>query len=123
MSTALGRHLTDPNGNFCRLSLVQGAEVSPDASLPPLPEAPAAPIDLLSTILANRLAYKPGERDAVVLAHEVTTESADGQAELFTSSLVQVSPITGRKSSGRADLPLDSTATRKPPPWQRPSES
>ncbi|BGO95319.1 hypothetical protein JCM10020v2_007033 [Rhodotorula toruloides] len=71
------------------LSLVDSSDVSPAADLPPLPNAPCAPIDLLSSILANRLAYKPGERDAVVLTHEVTTESADGQVELFTSSLVQ----------------------------------
>ncbi|BGP35159.1 hypothetical protein JCM10296v2_006989 [Rhodotorula toruloides] len=71
------------------LSLIEGPDSSLTSDLPPLLSAPAAPIDLLSTILANRLAYKPGERDAVVLAHEVTTESADGQVELFTSSLVQ----------------------------------
>ncbi|GAA5891472.1 hypothetical protein JCM8208_007293 [Rhodotorula glutinis] len=59
------------------------------ADLPTLPTSPLAPLDYLSVLLAHQLRYHPGERDAVVLHHEVTTRSTDGQAELFTSTLVQ----------------------------------
>ncbi|GAA6037577.1 hypothetical protein JCM8097_006122 [Rhodosporidiobolus ruineniae] len=62
---------------------------TPTASLPAVPSTPRAPIDLLSTILAHQLRYEPGERDAVMLHHEVTVESSTGETELFTSTLVQ----------------------------------
>lgn len=41
--------------------------------LPPLPSAssPVAPLDLLTTLLAHKLRYKPDERDMVILSHEI----------------------------------------------------
>ncbi|GAA5839177.1 hypothetical protein JCM9279_002618 [Rhodotorula babjevae] len=59
------------------------------SDLPPLPSSALAPLDYLSILLAHQLRYHPGERDAVVLHHEVTTRSTDGKDELFTSTLVQ----------------------------------
>ncbi|KAG8910593.1 hypothetical protein FRC01_006246, partial [Tulasnella sp. 417] len=41
--------------------------------LPPLPSttSPVAPLDLLTTLLAHKLRYKPDERDMVILSHEI----------------------------------------------------
>lgn len=41
--------------------------------LPPLPltNSPVAPLDLLTTLLAHKLRYKPDERDMVILSHEI----------------------------------------------------
>ncbi|KAF9220571.1 hypothetical protein BS17DRAFT_786754 [Gyrodon lividus] len=64
-------------------------------SLPPPPTKPLAPIDLLTVILARKLKYNPGERDLVVLSHEIVAQplSIPGEAppeltEVHTSSLV-----------------------------------
>ncbi|GAA6037702.1 hypothetical protein JCM8097_002296 [Rhodosporidiobolus ruineniae] len=65
------------------------AALNPSSSLPSLPASPQAPLDLLSLILAHQLRYNPGERDAVFLHHEVTTQTEAGEDELFTSTLVQ----------------------------------
>ncbi|GAA5862042.1 hypothetical protein JCM8547_001567 [Rhodosporidiobolus lusitaniae] len=59
-------------------------------TLPALPSTPQAPIDLLSILLAHQLRYEPGERDAVILHHEVTTRNEEtGEREMWTSTLVQ----------------------------------
>ncbi|KAK4048433.1 hypothetical protein OIV83_004779 [Microbotryomycetes sp. JL201] len=58
-------------------------------SLPTVPKSAAAPLDLLSTLLGTSLAYKAGERDAVILHHELSTKTKNNQIELFTSTLVQ----------------------------------
>ncbi|KAI9592138.1 Saccharopine dehydrogenase-domain-containing protein [Syncephalis fuscata] len=47
----------------------------------------ASPIDAFSNILADRLAYAPGERDLVLLHHELDVERRDGQKEKYTSTL------------------------------------
>ncbi len=56
---------------------------SPAASPPPpipLPRSlpPHAPIDLFASVLAYQLRYLPGERDLVILHHEIVTASAHG---------------------------------------------
>ena len=77
---------------LCRLALLSSSRVPTD--LPPLPSAALAPLDYLSILLAHQLRYHPGERDAVVLHHEVTTRSSEGHDELFTSTLVQVRSLS-----------------------------
>ncbi|KAL0948068.1 hypothetical protein HGRIS_010692 [Hohenbuehelia grisea] len=59
-------------------------------TLPPLPDAPMAPIDLFSILLAHKLRYRKGERDMVVMAHEVITQAMTGahEKEVHTASLV-----------------------------------
>lgn len=83
-------HLFALTARLLSLALLPSPDGVEPVDLPALPSAPAAPLDLLSTLLANRLRYLPGERDAVVLHHEVTTRSSAGDDELFTSTLVQV---------------------------------
>ncbi|KAI0758651.1 Saccharopine dehydrogenase-domain-containing protein [Trametes elegans] len=74
-----------------------GADPAFDASLPPLPRAPTAPLDLFTTLLAHKLRYAPGERDLVVLSHEIVARPRGSTApllgagtdeEVHTSSLV-----------------------------------
>ncbi|KAI5481105.1 alpha-aminoadipic semialdehyde synthase [Pseudohyphozyma bogoriensis] len=71
------------------LSLIPSATPASTNSLPALPSTPQSPIDLLSTLLAHHLRYESGEKDAVILHHELGTVSPDGEDQLFTSTLVQ----------------------------------
>ncbi|KAI0631584.1 Saccharopine dehydrogenase-domain-containing protein [Trametes polyzona] len=69
-----------------------GAYAGYDASLPALPSKPTAPIDMFATLLAHKLRYEPGERDLVVLSHEIVARkkgAAEGhEEEVHTSSLI-----------------------------------
>ncbi|KIM79378.1 hypothetical protein PILCRDRAFT_74408 [Piloderma croceum F 1598] len=86
------------------LSLVPGDA----ASLPPLPKKPAAPIDLFTMVLAHKLKYKPGERDLVILSHEIVARSIDkpGVDEIYTSSLVTYGTPTASAMSRCVGLPV-----------------
>lgn len=74
--------------NWGRLGLAPGSK-SDTSSLPAIPSGRVSPLDLLSVILAHKLSYAKDERDMVVLHHELGTETATGEPELFTSTLVQ----------------------------------
>ncbi|KAG1903451.1 Saccharopine dehydrogenase-domain-containing protein [Suillus fuscotomentosus] len=56
------------------------------------PLKPQAPIELFTSVLAHKLRYNPGERDMVVLSHEIVAQpslpSIDSATEVHTSSLV-----------------------------------
>lgn len=55
---------------------------------PEPPRSPLPPADLLAVHLAHALRYVPGERDLVVLAHEVLAASPSGhELEVHTSRL------------------------------------
>ncbi|KAF7314386.1 hypothetical protein MKEN_00911300 [Mycena kentingensis (nom. inval.)] len=72
------------------LSLVPSKKYA--TKLPPqsLLKAPQTPLDLFTHLLSFKLAYLPGERDMVVLAHEViaSTPGKPGSEEVHRSSLV-----------------------------------
>lgn len=83
--------------------------------LPPLPTKPAAPIDLLTVVLAHKLRYAPGERDLVVLSHEIVAQPASiagGEAgspdetEVYTSSLVSYGTASASAMSRCVGLPV-----------------
>ncbi|EFI26592.1 alpha-aminoadipic semialdehyde synthase [Coprinopsis cinerea okayama7 len=42
-------------------------------AMPPLPAEPTTPLDLFAYLLSSKLAYRLGERDMVVLSHEIIT--------------------------------------------------
>ncbi|KAG6867350.1 hypothetical protein C0993_003998 [Termitomyces sp. T159_Od127] len=57
---------------------------------PALPARPTAPINIFTSLLAHKLAYARGERDMVVLAHEVVARDSATQVErVYTSALVE----------------------------------
>ncbi|KAM0786112.1 hypothetical protein ACM66B_006922 [Microbotryomycetes sp. NB124-2] len=80
--------VTEVLSTLTQLGLCPGAR-DESLRLPHVPTKEAAPLDLLSTVLGTSLAYKPGERDAVILHHELSTKTEDDRTELFTSTLVQ----------------------------------
>ncbi|KAI9570082.1 Saccharopine dehydrogenase-domain-containing protein [Boletus coccyginus] len=84
--------------------------------LPPLPTKPTAAIDLLTLVLARKLRYAPGERDLVVLSHEIVVAQpasiAGGEAgspnetEVYTSSLVSYGTTSASAMSRCVGLPV-----------------
>jgi len=54
----------------------------------PLAAAELAPIDVLGEAMLARLAYRPGERDMIVLHHVFEADFPDGHGELVTSTMV-----------------------------------
>ena len=81
--------------------------------LPVLPTKPVAPIDLLTLVLAHKLRYRPGERDLVVLSHEIVAQPASilGEAspdatEVYTSSLVSYGTASASAMSRCVGLPV-----------------
>ncbi|KIO22928.1 hypothetical protein M407DRAFT_215717 [Tulasnella calospora MUT 4182] len=72
VASSLARKLGDirTSGDTPRLCMVPSSFAG---DLPPLPSAnsPVAPLDLLTTLLAHKLRYKPDERDMVILSHEI----------------------------------------------------
>lgn len=97
--------------------------VTPSASamastdgLPPLPTKPTSAIDLLTVVLAHKLRYAPGERDLVVLSHEIVVAQpaciAGGEAgspsetEVYTSSLVSYGTASASAMSRCVGLPV-----------------
>lgn len=68
-----------------------GLVPSQPAGLPPVPNAPMPPADLLAIYLAHTLRYLPHERDLVILSHEVVARSSSlgsPDEEIHTSDLV-----------------------------------
>ncbi|KAJ8521319.1 hypothetical protein ONZ45_g1975 [Pleurotus djamor] len=61
-------------------------------SMPPIPREPMTPIDLFSALLAFKLRYNPGERDMVVMSHEIIASKINGsgmhEEEVHTSNLI-----------------------------------
>ncbi|KAI8995205.1 Saccharopine dehydrogenase-domain-containing protein [Trametes punicea] len=96
---------------------VASTETSYETSLPPLPNKPTAPIDMFATLLAHKLRYNPGERDLVVLSHEIVArpKSPDAIAplttpgseeEVHTSSLIAYGTPQASAMSRTVGLPV-----------------
>ena len=79
-----------------------------DASLPPLPSKPTAPIDMFATLLAHKLRYAPHERDLVVLHHEIVSrpKGSPEREEVHTSSLVAYGTKEASAMSRTVGLPV-----------------
>jgi saccharopine dehydrogenase (NADP+, L-glutamate forming) len=60
-----------------------------------------SPLDALGTLMAETLAYKPKERDMVVLFHELQAEYPGGKAERLTSQLVAFGEPGGDSAMSR----------------------
>lgn len=62
--------------------------LGPADDLPPSPPTAASPVSALASLLAHKLRYLPGERDLVLLTHELGVRTRSGAEEVLTSSLV-----------------------------------
>ncbi|KAG1727784.1 Saccharopine dehydrogenase-domain-containing protein [Suillus paluster] len=82
----------------------------PSGTFPEVPLKPQAPIELLTSVLAHKLRYSPGERDMVVLSHEVVAQpsflSTDSATEVYTSSLVAYGNSEGSAMARCVGLPV-----------------
>jgi len=98
------------------LGLVPGHQQHPHEGnpvMPPLPKDPMAPIDVFARLLAERLKYQRGERDMVVLSHEVvarpkaSTVQAQGQEEqVYTSQLITYGTPSASAMARTVGLPV-----------------
>ncbi|KAI0328943.1 hypothetical protein GY45DRAFT_1435780 [Cubamyces sp. BRFM 1775] len=86
-----------------------------DPSLPALPTKPTAPIDMFASLLAHKLRYAPGERDLVVLSHEIVARpkgsrlplsQAHAEEEVHTSSLITYGTPEASAMSRTVGLPV-----------------
>lgn len=78
-----------------------------------VPGAPAAPIDLFAAVLAQQLRYGPGERDLVVLQHELVVRPAGAagcapahEEEVHTASLVVYGDARASAMARTVGMPL-----------------
>jgi saccharopine dehydrogenase-like NADP-dependent oxidoreductase len=67
-----------------------------------LPERRAAPLDLFVGRLAKLMAYRPGERDMVVMEHRAEAAFPDGHTEEISSTLVATGEPWGQSAMARA---------------------
>lgn len=79
-------------------------------SLPPLPTSAMAPIDLLTSLLAHKLRYNPGERDMVVLSHEIVARPQGAPSgvdeEIHKSQLIAYGTDSASAMSRTVGLPV-----------------
>jgi saccharopine dehydrogenase-like NADP-dependent oxidoreductase len=66
----------------------------------PLPEGKNTPIDVLVTQMESKMAYKPGERDMLVMQHEFVAEYPDHQ-EAITATMIDYGIPYGDTSMSR----------------------
>jgi len=77
----------------------------------PLGATTVAPIDALSTLLADVMAYADGERDMIVLRHEFGLTDPAGRPSLRTSTLVAFGELEGDSAMARmVSLPAAAAA-------------
>lgn len=72
-----------------------------------VPSRPMAAIDLLTLVLGHQLRYRSGERDMVVLLHEITVSPAPGaEEETHTATLIAHGTRTASAMSRTVGLPV-----------------
>lgn len=67
----------------------------------PLPAGPRAPLDVLGDAMLAKLAYRPGERDMVVMFHEFLWRTRGGAGRRTTSRLVACGERGGDSAMAR----------------------
>jgi alpha-aminoadipic semialdehyde synthase len=84
------------------------------AALPSIPNGTRTPLDLLAALLAHRLRYQEGERDLVVLSHEIVAKgrTPGAQEETHTSQLVVYGDAQASAMSRTVGLPVAFAALR-----------
>ncbi|TPX35462.1 hypothetical protein SmJEL517_g02078 [Synchytrium microbalum] len=101
IASKLGIGLSDSKGNAL-VDRVLSALKWMDVLSPAHPVPPASSVlDAFCALLQKRLIYGPGERDMVVMHHEVGVELANGVKERRTSTLVSYGDPTGYTAMAR----------------------
>ncbi len=73
----------------------------------PLEASSLAPLDFLAGCMLEKLAYREGERDMIVMKHVFVAEYPDGRRELLTSRLVEYGRPDGDTAMARTvSLPV-----------------
>ncbi|KAF6756526.1 Saccharopine dehydrogenase-domain-containing protein, partial [Ephemerocybe angulata] len=100
---------------------------SANAGMPGLPKGSkegsgTTPLDAFAALLAHKLAYAPGERDMVVLSHEIVASSSPShiseegkgneKESIFTSSLIAYGDAHSSAMSRTVGLPVAIAALR-----------
>jgi saccharopine dehydrogenase-like NADP-dependent oxidoreductase len=67
----------------------------------PLPAGPRSPLDVLGDAMLEKLCYRPGERDMVVMFHEFLWKTAAGAGRRTTSRLVACGERNGDSAMAR----------------------
>jgi saccharopine dehydrogenase-like NADP-dependent oxidoreductase len=60
-----------------------------------------SPLDALGALMFEKLAYRPGERDMIVLYHDFRAQYPDGRQERITSQLIDFGQADGDSSMSR----------------------
>jgi saccharopine dehydrogenase (NADP+, L-glutamate forming) len=66
-----------------------------------LPANATSPLDVLEHLMVEKLQYRPGERDMIVLRHELWASYPDGRAEKIVSTLVDFGIPGGSSAMAR----------------------
>ncbi|KAG5650501.1 hypothetical protein H0H81_012014 [Sphagnurus paluster] len=84
------------------------------SAMPPLPAGPLPALDIFAYLLAHKLAYKPHERDMVVLSHELVTQRLHGarEREVHTSSLITYGTPRASAMARTVGIPVGIAALR-----------
>lgn len=89
---------------FC---LLPSARPQKTSALPPVPGHQTTPLDAFALLLADRLCYQPGERDMVVLSHEIVARSPESSKdEVHMSSLIAVGDSKASAMARCVGLPV-----------------
>ncbi len=67
----------------------------------PITGKPTTPLDVLATRMTEKMSYKPGERDMIVLVHHFIARYPSGQEEEITSTLIDYGIPHGDTSMAR----------------------
>jgi saccharopine dehydrogenase-like NADP-dependent oxidoreductase len=66
----------------------------------PLPEGATTPVDVMAAWMEAKMAYRPGERDMIVMQHEFVAEYAD-RKEAITATMIDYGIPNGDTSMAR----------------------
>ena len=102
-----GGSTEDLNDALRWFSLLPSSRLQKTSALPPVPGQQTTPLDAFAFLLADRLRYSPGERDMVVLSHElVASVPGSSQNEVHTSSLIAVGDSKASAMARCVGLPV-----------------
>lgn len=94
---ALGSHLTIEENS----DIIKRFEWLGLLSDEPLPLEKASPLQILASLMLDKLQYEEGERDMIILQHSFIASYQDGKREKITSTLIDFGVPDGDSSMAR----------------------